>query len=63
MSIREALQQYINEEITAIELIRLLTGVFDPDNALELMALINQVCRHEEGDIPTVEFKKIYDLD
>lgn len=62
MSIREALQKYVNKEMTAIEFLRLLSGAFNPDMAADLLALVNQVCRHEEGDLDTETFKSLYDL-
>ena len=63
MSIKEALEQYLRKEITAIELIRLLSGTVNPEQALDVIALINQISRHELGDLDTETFKQIWELE
>lgn len=63
MTLGDLLKQYFNKEISAIKLIRTLTGMFDPDHAIDILAITNQICRHEEGDIDTETFKSIYKIE
>ena len=62
MSIKDLLAQYLNGQITSTEAIRNLSGIFNPDHAVDLLAIINQICRHEQGDLETSTFKSIYKI-
>ena len=62
MSLKEALNQYLNKQISAMELIRLLTGIVNPDHAVDTLAIINQVTRLELGDQDVDTFKAIFKL-
>lgn len=50
MKANELISDYLNDEITAIETIRILSGIFDPKDSVDLLALINQISRIELGD-------------
>lgn len=63
MSIKELLNQYINQEITALEVIRTLSGAFNPQHAVDLLAIIQQVVRHEQKDLDTETFKSMFKLE
>lgn len=63
MSIKEALLKYLNKEISALELIQLITGAFNPDQAVDLLALVNQISRHANGDLDTATFKSLWGLE
>lgn len=63
MSIKEELTMYFNKETSAVELIRALSGIFNPDMAVNILALINQICRHEQGDLDTETFKSMFKID
>lgn len=63
MTIKELIAQYLNKEISAIEAIRRVSGVFNPDAAVDLLALINQITRHEQGDLDTRTFKAVYGIE
>lgn len=60
---RELLLQYLNKEITAIKLIRVLSGMFNPDHAVDILALINQITRIEFGDMDPQDFREMWKLD
>jgi hypothetical protein len=62
MSIKEAISKYLNKSMTSTELIRMLSGMFNPDIAVDLLVVINQVCRHEQGDLDTETFKSLYEI-
>lgn len=59
MKLIDLVDQYVNEDITALETIRVLSGVFNPDNAIDLLAIINQICRVDSGDLPKELFIKL----
>lgn len=63
MKIQEAIKKYLDKEMTALELIRLLTGIFNSNIAVDLLALINQICRHEAGELDTATFRAIYKIE
>lgn len=62
MSIKELISSYLNKEISAMEAIRMVTGIFNPDAAMDLLVLINQISRHELGDLDTETFKAVYKI-
>ena len=63
MTIIEALQEYASGKTTAIKLIRSMTGMVNPEMAIDLIALVNQVTRVEDGDMGMEDFKHIYKLE
>jgi hypothetical protein len=60
---KDLLQRYCNIEISAIQLIRALTGIINPDTAIDILALVNQIARLELGDLDLETFKQMYGLE
>jgi len=63
MSIKELLQSYVDGEITAIEAIRTLSGIFNKDQAPFLLALINNITRLEQKDLDKQTFRAVWELE
>lgn len=63
MTIVQALQEYASGKTTAIKLIRSMTGIVKAETAVDILALINQITRVEEGDMDMQIFKDIYNLE
>lgn len=57
---RKLLESYLNGEVTAISLIRTLSGMFNPEHAVNILALICQITRIEEGDLDKETFRDIW---
>lgn len=62
MTIIEALQEYADKKTTAIKLIRSMTGTVRAEMAIDVLALVNQITRIEEGDLDMETFKEMYGL-
>lgn len=62
MTIKDKFQQFANKEITAVQLIRDMTGIINPEFAVDIIALVNQVTRVELGDLEMDLFKEMHDL-
>lgn len=62
MSIQELIKKYLNKEMSSTEAIRTLTGIINPDHAVDVLAIINQICRHEMGDLSTDLMKSMYEI-
>jgi len=60
MTLKEAINKYANKEMDAISLIRILSGVFNPDHAISMLVLICQITRIEQGDLDIEDFKAMY---
>jgi len=60
---KKLLTKYFDKEIDAIQIIRSLSGMFDPQHAVTLLSLICTITRHEQGDIDTETFKKVWKID
>lgn len=60
MKLKDLMNDYIDKKITAIETIRTLSGMFQPKDAVDLLAVINQICRYELGDLPEDIFVSFY---
>jgi len=56
---KELIEEYINGEMDAIVLIRTLSGAFNPDHAVDILATICMVTRVELGDLDKKTLKKI----
>jgi len=54
------LNNYLEGKIDAIEAIRTLSGIFDPDQAVGLLAIICAITRVEQGDLDRETFKSVY---
>jgi hypothetical protein len=59
MTIADALNKYVREEVNAIATIRLLSGMFDPVHAPDILAVICAITRIEEGDLDKETFRKM----
>lgn len=59
MKISELCDTYLEGEITAIGLIRSMSGAFNPDHAVALLTLICAVTRVEDGDLDKDTFRRI----
>ena len=68
MTLKERLSQHMDDIEEAdhakktVELIREISGMFNPDHAVDLLALINQLTRLELGDLDIETFKKVWGL-
>jgi hypothetical protein len=62
MTLKEELLRYCNKEKDAISLIRGLSGMFNPDHAVDLLMIICCITRIEQGDLDVETFKKLFDL-
>jgi len=62
VTIKDAFQQYADKKLTAIKLIRQMTGMINPDFAVDIVALVNQVTRVEDGDLDMETFKEMHGL-
>jgi hypothetical protein len=60
MTLKDLLEKYLNGQMTAIHLIRVLSGMFNPDHAINILALICQITRIEEGDLDKETFREIW---
>lgn len=60
MTMKDMMRQYFMGEIDAISLIRMLSGMFNPDHATTLLTLICTITRHEQGDIDTETFNAVW---
>lgn len=57
MTIADALKKYLEGEVNAIATIRLLSGMFDPTSAPDILAIICAITRIEEGDLDKETFR------
>lgn len=68
MTIKEVLKKFVDDIEGAdhakatIELIRQLSGAFNPDHAVDILALINQVTRLQQGDLDVETFKSVWGI-
>ena len=62
MTLAEQLQEYLDGKISAISMIRMLSGMFNPQHAITILAIICSITRVEEGDMDR-EFFKSYFID
>lgn len=62
MTLIDVLNQYIEGKSNAISTIRKISSVFDPQSAVDLLALINSITRHELGDMDKNTFKEVWGL-
>ena len=62
MTVNELLLSYIEGETDAISAIRALSGIFDPNVAINYLVIICQITRIEQGDLEKDLFVKLYKL-
>lgn len=60
MKLKDRMYEYFDGKVDAIQIIRELSGIFNPKHAVSLLTLICTITRHEQGDIETETFKKIW---
>lgn len=60
MKLIELCEQYLNGDITALSLIRTVSGAFPPKMAVDLLVLICAITRVEDGDLDKETFQSIY---
>jgi len=60
MSLKDLMTQYFKGEMDAISLIRILSGMFNPEQAVNILTLICTITRHEQGDIDTDTFNAVW---
>lgn len=60
MTIVDGCESYLNGEISAISLIRTLSGIFRPEYSSDLLVMICAITRVEEGDLTKDDFRSIY---
>lgn len=56
----ELLEKYLQGDMSAISLIRALSGVFNPEFATDILVLICQITRVEQGDLSKEVFRSMY---
>ena len=59
---KDLLTKYLNNEIDAIQTIRTLSGMFNPEHAVNILAIICSITRVEQGDMKKEFFKKVFKL-
>jgi len=60
MTLKELLEKYLEGKVTAVRTIRALSGVFNPDQAVDILTLICSITRVEEGDLDKETFRHIW---
>lgn len=60
MKITDLLNEYLEGKTSAVETIRMLSGIFNPDTAVDLLTLINAVTRVELGDLDKDTFRSVW---
>lgn len=60
---KQVLLDYLNKKNDAISTIRELSGIFNPDYAVDILAIICSITRVEQGDMDRETFKKVFGLD
>lgn len=59
---RELLTNYLDNKTDAISTIRTLSGMFNPDYAVDILAVICSITRVEQGDMDRDAFKEVFKL-
>lgn len=57
---KKLLEEYLEGKSDAITVIRTISGMFNPDHAIILMALICSITRIEQGDLDKETFRSIW---
>lgn len=60
MTLVSLCEEYLDGKITAINLIRTMSGMFNPDHAVSLLTFICAITRIEEGDLDHQTFRSVY---
>jgi hypothetical protein len=56
---KEQFDQYADGDITAIQLIRNLAGIFKPEGAISILAHICLICRVEQGELSKETYRSL----
>lgn len=62
MTLKEILVDYVDGNRDAVTTIRILTSIIRPEQAIDILALVNQITRMEHGDMDKDTFVEIYKL-
>lgn len=57
---KKLLEEYLDGKTDAISVIRALTGMFNPDYAVHILALVCAITRIEQGDLEKETFRKLW---
>lgn len=60
MSLIDLLREYADEKIDAISTIRRISGMFEPQYAVDLLTIICAITRVEQGDLDRATFRKVW---
>lgn len=60
MTLADLLIEYADKKRDAISVIRTLSGMFNPDHAINILTIVNQITRVEQGDMDREMFKKLW---
>lgn len=60
MIIIDLMEEYIDGKHTAINTIRTMSGMFNPDHAVHILAFVCAITRVEEGDLDEDTFRSVY---
>ena len=60
MTLIKLCDEYLNGKITAINLIRSMSGMFNPDHAVSILTIVCAITRIEEGDLDKDTFRSVY---
>lgn len=60
MTTRQLLENYLDGKTDAISTIRAISGAFNPDFAVDLLALICAITRIEQGDLEKDLFRQLW---
>lgn len=60
MMLKDLLSDYLDGKNDAIDVIRRVTGMFNPDHAVTILALVCAITRVEQGDLDKETFRSIW---
>ena len=60
MTILELVEEYLDGKKDAISVIRTISGMFNPDIAVNLLALICAITRVEQGDLDKETMRSVW---
>lgn len=60
---KNLLKKYADGESDAISVIRTISGMFNPQHAVELLSIVCAITRVEQGDLDRETFKKLLKLE
>lgn len=59
---KELLNNYVDQKTDAITVIRALSGMFNPDYAIDILTIICAITRVEQGDMGRETFKAVFKI-